>query len=71
MTKEEYLKIRRRLRRQVNRTRSEVDRLEKIDLITGLSRQGTRALDSAQQKGQTTLTILDIFDEEFGIEYEE
>lgn len=71
MTKEEYLKIRRRLRRQVNRTRSEVDRLEKIDLITGLSRQGTRALDSAQQKVQTTLTILDIFDEEFGIEYEE
>lgn len=71
MTKEEYLNIRRRLRRQVNRTRSEVDRLEKIDLITGLSRQGTRALDSAQQKVQTTLTILDIFDEEFGIEYEE
>lgn len=71
MTKEEYLKIRRRLRRQVNRTRSEVDRLEKIDLITGLSRQGTRALDSAQQKVQTTLTILDIFDEKFGIEYEE
>lgn len=71
MTKEEYLKIRRRLRRQVDRTRSEIDRLEKIDLITGLSRQGTRALDSAQQKVQTTLTILDIFDEEFGIEYEE
>lgn len=71
MTKEEYLKIRRRLRRQVNRTRSEVDRLEKIDLITGLSRHGTRVLHFAQQKVQTTLTILDIFDEEFGIEYEE
>lgn len=71
MTKEEYLKIRRKLRRQVDRTRSEIDRLEKGDLITGLSRHGTRALDSAQQKVQTTLTILDIFDEEFGIEYEE
>ena len=71
MTKEEYLKIRRKLRRQVDRTRSEIDRLEKGDLITGLSRHGTRALDSAQQKVQTTLTILDIFDEKFGIEYEE
>ena len=71
MTKEEYLKIRRKLRRQVDRTRSEIDRLEKGDLITGLSRHGTRALDSAQQKVQTKITILDIFDEKFGIEYEE
>ena len=71
MTKEEYLKIRRKLRRQVDRTRSEIDRLEKIDLITGLSRNGTRDLDFSHQKVQTTLTILDIFDEKFGIEYEE
>lgn len=71
MTKEEYLKIRRKLRRQVDRTRSEIDRLEKVDLITGLSRHGARDLHFAHQKVQTTLTILDIFDEKFGIEYEE
>ena len=71
MTKEEYLKIRRKLRRQVDRTRSEIDRLEKVDLITGLSRHGTRDLHFSRQKVQTTLTILDIFDEKFGIEYEE
>ena len=67
MTKEEYLKIRRKLRRQVDRTRSEIDRLEK----TGLSHHGIRDLHFAHQKLQTTLTILDIFDEKFGIEYEE
>ena len=71
MTKEEYLKIRRKLIRQVDRTRSEIDRLEKGDLITGLSRHGTRDLHFSHQKVQTTLTILDIFDEKFGIEYEE